>query len=325
MVISDDVHIDHNTVIVSPIMRKLVEGLVQETVDDIPKGSDPDDDSPFERTLCAAWDVCTVKEYAQVIASAQFHRVLLKIITVTQRNRTRELAMGALANMACHWDSIGRTLLDDMDVLRLCRSILWHENDSRVLLETARLLNTFLSCSIDASHQTIIEHDHLTEFFTPVPMTPSVFHQFTLIVCNTLYSELLMMSLELMMRMVVYTNAVTHSLARRDQDNQFIEKSDTLMLIRWGAERLEEEGRGVGIGMGFNRGIAKNVMHLLWALMAYGMASTAECGPDMTNCLGQSMSRIVSYIQEDEYEHMDDDDDIQNLAQALNTKLSMAS
>ncbi len=43
----------------------------------------------------------------------------------------------------------------------------------------------------------------------------------------------------------------------------------------------------------------------------------------MIQSLGQSMSRIVSYIQEEEIE--EDDDDIQNLAQALNTKLSIAS
>lgn len=43
----------------------------------------------------------------------------------------------------------------------------------------------------------------------------------------------------------------------------------------------------------------------------------------MIQSLGQSMSRIVSYIQEEEVE--EEDDDIQNLAQALNTKLSIAS
>ncbi|KAI9008876.1 hypothetical protein CLU79DRAFT_711384 [Phycomyces nitens] len=198
--------------------------------------------------------------------------------------------MGALANLACHWEAgIGPMMLDDMDVLKLCRSVLWHENDARVLLETSRLLNTFLSCSIDTSHQTIVEHDHLTEFLTPVSMAPSVFHQYTSIICNTLFSELLLTSLELMTRIVVYTNAITHSLARRrqrmlegeaeeEEQEVFIDKADTLALVKWGAERLEEEGHGVGIGMGFNRGIAKNVMHLLWALMAYNMVSTAECG-----------------------------------------------
>jgi Sec-independent protein translocase protein TatA len=133
-----------------------------------------------------------------------------------------------------------------------------------------------------------------------------------------------------MTRIVVYTNAITHSIARQrslheEPDYKFMEKSDTLALVMWGAERLEEEGRGVGIGMGFHRGIAKNVMHLLWALMAYGMVTVADCGPEMTHTLGQSMSRLVSYIQEDEIDSRNEDEDIQNLAQALNTKLSMAS
>lgn len=114
-------------------------------------------------------------------------------------------------------------------------------------------------------------------------MAPSIFHQYTLIICNTLYSELLLKSLELLTRIVVYTNAITHSISRRRQrtidqkvelidENQFMDKADILLLVNWGAERLEEEGRGIGIGMGFHRGVAKNVMHLLWALMAY------ECG-----------------------------------------------
>lgn len=147
-------------------------------------------------------------------------------------------------------------------------------------------MNTFLSCSIDTSHQTVIEHDHLTEFLTPPSMAPSVLHQYTMIICNTLYSELLLMSLELMTRFIVYTNAITHSISRNrqilstDQENnqRFTDKADILKLVTWGAERLEEEGRGVGIGMGFHRGIAKNVMHLLWALLAYNMVNITECG-----------------------------------------------
>lgn len=330
--------------VVAPIMKRILDEVVNNTID---SGSvdDEDDDSPFERALCAAWDVCTVEDYALALFQSQFHRVLLKVVSMTSRTRTRELALGTLANLACHWDcGIGPSLLDDMDILKLCRCILWNENDARVLLETTRLLNTFLSCSIDTSHQTVVEHDNLTEFITPVPMAPSVFHQYTVIICNTLYSELLLKSLELMTRIVVYTNAITHSISRRrqrsnnkassprliegeeDDDDRhlFMDKSDTLAIITWGAARLEEEGRGVGIGMGFHRGIAKNVMHLLWALMAYGMCSITDCGPEMTHGLGQSMSRLVSYIQEDDMDSRVEDEDIQNLAQALNTKLSMA-
>ncbi|CEG67401.1 hypothetical protein RMATCC62417_03838 [Rhizopus microsporus] len=321
--------LDANLTVVSPILKRILEEVVNDTIDH--SCANIDDDTPFERSLCAAWDICTVPEYAMTLKENQFHRVLLKIITATQRNRTRELAMGTLANMACHWDcGIGPYLLNDMDILKLCRSILWTENDARVLLETTRLLNTFLVCSIDTSHQTVIEHDHLTQFLTPEAMAPSIFHQYTLIICNTLYSELLLKSLELMTRIVVYTNAITHSLSKRKQrltevDEEifkFMDKADTLALLHWGAERLEEEGRGVGIGMGFHRGIAKNVMHLLWALMAYGLISINDCGSDMIQSLGQSMSRIVSYIQEEEIQ---EDDDIQSLAQALNTKLSIAS
>ncbi|KAI9362876.1 hypothetical protein BD770DRAFT_407941 [Pilaira anomala] len=322
-------------------MKRILDEVVNNSIDSI-SSTNVDDDTPFERSLCAAWDVCTVQDYASALTKAQFHRVLIKVVTMTSRIRTRELAMGTLANLACHWESgIGPLLLDDMDILKLCRSILWSENDARVLLETTRLLNTFLSCSIDTSHQTVIEHDNLTEFLTPLPMAPSIFHQYTLIICNTLYSELLLKSLELMTRIVVYTNAITHSITRRrqrllqhhhdkdmpedDDRYQFMDKSDTLALVTWGAERLEEEGRGVGIGMGFHRGIAKNVMHLLWALLAYNQVGITECGPEMTHGLGQSMSRLVSYIQEDEYDTRVEDEDIQNLAQALNTKLSMAS
>jgi hypothetical protein len=60
---------------------------------------------------------------------------------MTARTRTRELALGTLANMACHWENgIGPSLANDMDVLKLCRSLLWHENDARVLLEATRYM-----------------------------------------------------------------------------------------------------------------------------------------------------------------------------------------
>lgn len=170
----------------------------------------------------------------------------------------------------------------------------------------SRLLNTFLVCSIDTSHQTVIEHDHLTEFLSPVTMAPSIFHQYALIICNTLYSELLLKSLELMTRIVVYTNAITHSLSKRKQNlteeiSKFMDKSDTLILLHWGAERLEEEGRGVGIGMGFHRGIAKNVMHLLWALMAYGLIDITDCGifiSHVLNCLTDAAMLRFGYDTE---------------------------
>jgi hypothetical protein len=64
-------------IIVTPIMRKLMDEVLNNTIDNTT--SDPDDDSPFERTLCAAWDVCTVPEYALAMNTSQFHRLLLKV------------------------------------------------------------------------------------------------------------------------------------------------------------------------------------------------------------------------------------------------------
>ena len=143
-----------------------------------------------------------------------------------------------------------------------------------------RLLNTMLVHS--SSEQIVIEHENLSLFFEPQPMSPLVFHQYTQIICNTLHAELLLKALEFATRAVVYINAITHSLIQRQDRDKYIVKQDTLALMNWGAERLDEEGRGVGIGMGFNRLVAKNVMHLLWALTAYGLVSPSECGKLLT-------------------------------------------
>ncbi|KAG2190059.1 hypothetical protein INT46_007938, partial [Mucor plumbeus] len=49
-------------------------------------------DSPFERSLCAAWDVCSVQEYALAIKEQQFHRVLLKVTCVYNKERENNKA-----------------------------------------------------------------------------------------------------------------------------------------------------------------------------------------------------------------------------------------
>lgn len=68
----------NHVTVVSPIMKRIVDEVVNGTVDSI-TSADFDEDSPFERTLCACWDVCTVQDYALAINNAQFHRVLLKV------------------------------------------------------------------------------------------------------------------------------------------------------------------------------------------------------------------------------------------------------
>lgn len=64
--------------VVTPIMRRLLDGVLSGRLDDIDEGYDPEEDSPYERTLCAAWDVATVAEYAVAMESNDFHRVFLK-------------------------------------------------------------------------------------------------------------------------------------------------------------------------------------------------------------------------------------------------------
>lgn len=65
--------------LVAPILQKLIDGVVLETLDQA-TGDDVFDDSPYERVLCAAWDVCTVADYAHAIEStSDFHRVFLKV------------------------------------------------------------------------------------------------------------------------------------------------------------------------------------------------------------------------------------------------------
>lgn len=66
--------------VVSPIMKRILDEVLNDAIDNV-TSNNVDDDSPFERSLCAAWDVCTVQEYAQALIHSQFHRVLLKVIS----------------------------------------------------------------------------------------------------------------------------------------------------------------------------------------------------------------------------------------------------
>ena len=65
--------------VVAPIMKRILDEVLADSID-VTHSANLDDDSPFERSLCAAWDVCTVQEYAFALFNAQFHRVLLKVI-----------------------------------------------------------------------------------------------------------------------------------------------------------------------------------------------------------------------------------------------------
>lgn len=67
--------------VVSPIMKRILDEVMNDSIDSM-NSNNVDDDTPFERSLCAAWDVCTVQDYALALTNAQFHRVLLKVTTL---------------------------------------------------------------------------------------------------------------------------------------------------------------------------------------------------------------------------------------------------
>lgn len=64
--------------VVAPIMKRILDEVINNSLDST-CSNNPDDDTPFERSLCAAWDVCTVQDYATALVHSQFHRVLLKV------------------------------------------------------------------------------------------------------------------------------------------------------------------------------------------------------------------------------------------------------
>ncbi|KAI8099243.1 uncharacterized protein BX664DRAFT_255328 [Halteromyces radiatus] len=194
--------------------------------------------------------------------------------------------MGILANLACHYNPIGSQLSQDPDLFKVCYLILCHENDAHVLLEVTRLLSTLFSFSPEQNNLEIIKN--LALFLTETdPARPSVIHQYSKIITNTLHTELLLASLQLIIN-------VTQFLCSSEDDNSYLsyviysivskmKAHEIPKLMDWGLDRLEEQKRGVGIGMGLNRKIAKNVMRLLWLFLYYdlveleGKAHKKEC------------------------------------------------
>jgi hypothetical protein len=66
-----------------------------------------------------------------------------QVCTATKRPRSRELAVGTLANIASHQETCA-ILLEHNDILGLVNSILWNENDARVLHEATRYVKSIV-------------------------------------------------------------------------------------------------------------------------------------------------------------------------------------
>ncbi|CAB4436389.1 unnamed protein product [Rhizophagus irregularis] len=125
------------------------EAIINEDDDDNDNDIDNDkylEDTPVEKTLCVIWDLTGLEEYANIFMNeCQIHRIMLKTITLTSRERTQELSLGVLANLACFPDK-AIILFSDKDLLNVIKIILKDENndDVRVLFEASKFIRNIL-------------------------------------------------------------------------------------------------------------------------------------------------------------------------------------
>ncbi|KAL1924783.1 uncharacterized protein VTP21DRAFT_4437 [Calcarisporiella thermophila] len=175
---------------VAGVMIRIITATEEEAIDKLDTGQDAEDDTPFERALCACWDISSIEDYAIfMFKECQAHRLMLKIITFTDRPRTMELAMGILANLATFPD-ISSFIAEDKDAAAIVGIVLNEVNDPRTLLETCRFLRNLLSSP---------RLPHVSG--TPMPFykltsTHGIIPQMLFIASNTLNSDLLKMILE---------------------------------------------------------------------------------------------------------------------------------
>lgn len=77
---SSDTEQQEMLIVVAPLLKKIANAAMNELTED-PQGNDMED-SPFERTLCATWDLSTVTDYAVVMYRARLSRMLLKVSVI---------------------------------------------------------------------------------------------------------------------------------------------------------------------------------------------------------------------------------------------------
>jgi hypothetical protein len=124
---------------------------------------------------------------------------------------------------------------------------------------------------------------------------PSMIHQITTIVTNTLHTQLLLTCLKLLIRIMRFLFNENRPID--DTANIFpfaisqMKQNEVTKLVNWGLDRLEEQSRGVGIGMGLNRSIAVHVMQLLWLFFDHDMVTLNHQGT-----AGKSHSSCIVFI-----------------------------
>ncbi|CAG8552728.1 1630_t:CDS:2 [Funneliformis mosseae] len=152
------------------------------------------EDTAVEQTLCAIWDLSSLEEYANILVNeCQIHRIMLKLITSTARNRTKELSLGVLANLACFPDK-AMILIGDMDLLNIIQVLIKddeNEDDVRVLFEASSFVRNILT---NSPHYNSDHESTLSEFL----FNDNLVSRFNYFLKNTLNDDLFFASLEIL-------------------------------------------------------------------------------------------------------------------------------
>ncbi|OZJ03522.1 hypothetical protein BZG36_03418 [Bifiguratus adelaidae] len=285
----------------TPLLLRILSAVQNDEVD--PKHStttDLDEDTPFERSLCALWDICSVERYAQEAMKDGYYRVLLKAILVTKRDRVMELAFGTLANLACH-QSCWRTLLEDADLMKLVATTLRDSDSALVLLESSRVLTNLLNYATSLDNE-VMEYPNLSDILVHYQL----FQQCAFIAVNTLNPQLLLQECSLLNLMLIYLYA--NSLI----NSQTVTKEDIITLMAWGCSKLEAEAAGIGIANNYD--VAKALLTFLLSAARSEILDQSE-EASLSRSLNDPISRILGSNDSQL------DDEIRGLASALQAKL----
>ncbi|CAG8583076.1 4129_t:CDS:2 [Paraglomus occultum] len=251
---------------VSGILLNVLIPLQSNAID--PVDVDSPEDSEFEKSLCAVWDLSSIHDYARIfINEAQVHRMVLKAISITRRVRTEELVMGILANVACFMDT-ATVIVNDEDVTTVLGRIITGSADGRVLVESLRLLRNLLTnCS---NNYKIIVGD-ISSY--------SIINQILFFVYNTMNTELLSSAIETM-KLLIST-----------QPELFINKQEELNnLFRWICDRLDS--------FEFTKETSSTIISFLIELVDTNVIEHTK----------DDMSKIFKYYEQALHEFSDDEE-----------------
>ncbi|CAO3634110.1 unnamed protein product [Cunninghamella echinulata] len=143
----------------------------------------------------------------------------------------------------------------------------------------------------------------------------SIYHQYTQIIMNTLPSELLYASLQLLTSITIHIHGITLSLSPMSDHGDQNEKMEREKLINWAIERLNEETKGIVTEMKLNGDLTKLILCLVWTFLFFHLLENPS---QYISNLDSSLSIITHHLQQKaEADKTSDDQDIEFILNAL--------